>query len=106
MVAANFACSCPTNRVLRNVALDSFGFIGIEARGKPAVITAWTAPFDVVGLTPDWSPQIDHVAQPFEHCRFAYAIIASYHAICRGTVTVAALWKEKSALGDQAADEG
>jgi hypothetical protein len=44
---------------LRNVALKNFGFIGIEAKRKPAVITAWTTPFDVVGLAPGWSPQID-----------------------------------------------
>jgi hypothetical protein len=69
MVAANFACSRPTNRVLRNVALNPFGFIGVEAKRKPAVITAWTAPFDVVRLAPDCSTQIDQVAQPFEHCR-------------------------------------
>jgi hypothetical protein len=59
MVAANFACSRPIKRVLRNVALKNFGFIGIEAKRKPAVITAWTTPFDVVGLAPGWSPQID-----------------------------------------------
>jgi hypothetical protein len=74
MVAANFACFCPTNRVLRNVALNSFGFIGIEAKRKPAVITAWTTPFDVVRLARDWLPQIDQIAQPFEHCRPASPI--------------------------------
>jgi len=75
MVAANFACSRPTKRALRNVVLKNFGFIGIEAKRKPAVITAGTTPFDVVSLAPGWSPQIDPVAQPFEHLPLRLPIV-------------------------------
>jgi hypothetical protein len=67
MVAANFACSRPTERVLRNVTLKNFDFIGIEAKRKPGVITAWTTPFDEVRIAPGWSPQIEQVPDPFEH---------------------------------------
>ena len=98
MVAANFACSRPTKRALRNVVLKNFGFIGIEAKRKPAVITAWTTPFDVFRPAPDWPPQIDQVPRPFEHLPPRLLIVEIYHATCRGAVAAAALWKEKSGI--------